>query len=152
MSTAIVKLVAVLMLVVQGAVALVPGRVLCIPIQHCGTHEHGGSDCGGGWHACVDSHASRHCHGHQHGPLTPVAHPAEDCGCHVHLPAPGEQQMPASPRGDAQDARVAVLPPIIAFALSSDSDALGAVAARLHPPDFSASSQVRALKATRLLI
>lgn len=154
MHPALVKLVAMLLLVVQGAVALAPGRVLCVQIRDCGTHE------------VVDSNPCNHCDlstswdsgdpeartGHEQGPISTAVHPADDCGCHVHVPVPGEQQVPSTSKSDGSEFKSVLLPLVLAVVACWEFFPPQAVNARFQPPDFSASDQVRALKTTRLLI
>lgn len=154
MPPAIVKLVAILLLVVQGVIALAPGRVLCIPIRDCGKHEsevlaacdhcesHGSSAVGGGKGGS----------GQEHGPFSTVFHPQDECGCHLHVPVPDDEQVPSNPKGDGPDSRTFFIHFVVAVVLAWDFDPPVAVAARVQPPDFSTSDQVLALKTTRLLI
>lgn len=154
MPPAVIKLVAMLLLVVQGVIALAPGRVLCIPIQDCGTHELAVTE------ACehCDSHRSvnlatdRGTSGHDTGPYSTAFHPDDECGCHLHVPVPGDEQVPSNPKGEVQDLRTFLLPLAIAVVLAWDFDPPIAGPVRFQPPDFSVSDQVLALKTTRLLI
>lgn len=150
----LVKLVAVLLLVLQGVVSVAPGQILCIPVLDCAGYEHGlplhGEHCGS--HGCdhADGHTS--CHGHDHGPFIDESHNDEDCGCHVHLPVPDSEQLPCSTRGDGPEFRVVVIPEVSGFELPRARQPLIVVARSFKPPDLCASDQVRALKTTRLLI
>jgi hypothetical protein len=154
MPAAVVKLVAMLLLFVQGLVAFAPGQVLCIPVQDCGTHEQGGpASCG---HCDTDwldgASGEDDCKDHDHGPFTPVTHPDEECGCHLHLPVPDNEQPPSSSRGDTFELRSVLVPLWVAFVLTWDLEPVLVVVERFKPPDFSVSDQVLALKSTRLLI
>ncbi|GIK19127.1 MAG: hypothetical protein AMXMBFR77_03580 [Phycisphaerales bacterium] len=144
MSPRLVKLFALLLLVAQGVAGVVPGRVLCIPLPHCHAHANGGLEYS-------ESHAGRYCGEHEHGPLSLASHASDECGCHVHVPVPGEQPLPAAPRGEVVDARPALTPAVVVLLAHWAGDA-PRVGACLRPPDWSATGQVRALKATRLLI
>jgi hypothetical protein len=154
MSPALVKLVAMLLLVVQGAIASAPGRVLCIPVGDCGTHESETAE--------VCSHCDTQCMahagsgvgapGHDEGPYSTAFHPDDECGCHLHVPVPGDEQVPSNPKGEGPDSRTFLLPLAIAVVMAWDFDPPVAVPPRVQPPDFSASDQVLGLKTTRLLI
>lgn len=157
MPHALVKLVAMLLLTVQGAIGMAGGQVLCIPIRNCDTHHQADSrPCGHCEPAavCADVAADDGCssHDHEHGPFNAALHPNDDCGCHVHVPVPEEEQVPSGPRSESAEFRTLFVPLVIAVVLNWDCEPPCAVAARFHPPDFSASDQVRALKSTRLLI
>jgi len=154
MPSPIVKLVAMLLLVVQGAIALAPGQVLCIPVRDCGTHEsevlaacdhcdsHGSLTAAGG-------HSGR---GQQSGSFTTVFHPEDKCGCHLHVPVPSDDQVPSNPKGDGPDLRVIFFPLVIAIVFAWDFEPPLQVAPRFQPPDFSTSGQMLALKTTRIII
>jgi hypothetical protein len=154
MPTPVIKLVAMLLLVVQGAIALAPGRVLCIPVRDCGTHQ---PDVVA---ACVhcDSHGSPNAPGVPGGlgqekdPFSTAFHPNDECGCHLHVPVPGDDQVPSNPKGDGPDLRTFFFPMVVAIVLAWDFDPPLSVAPHFQPPDFSASDQVLALKTTRLRI
>lgn len=151
MPPAIVKLVAVLLLVVQGVMASGPGRVLCIPLGDCGSHDtavadscrhcdvHMGRDSG-----CLESS------GHERGPYSVAFHPPDECGCHLHVPLPDNKQVPS--KGDSPDLRAFVVPLLVAVVMAWDFEPPLAAPARVPPPDFSVSDQVLGLKTTRLLI
>lgn len=154
MPAAVVKLVAMLLLFVQGLVAFAPGQVLCIPVQDCGTHEQGGSascgHCDTDWLDGVGGEDD--CKDHDHGPFAPVTHPDEECGCHLHLPVPDNEQPPSNSRGDNFELRSVSVPLVIAFILTWELEPVLVVVERFKTPDFSVSDQVLALKSTRLLI
>jgi len=153
MPPALLKLVVLLLLVVQGVVAPGPGRVLCVPLEDCGQHHRsdaGGCDhCGRGAHAAT---ARPGCQDHQHGLFDVASHPDDECGCHVHVPLPADEQLPSKPKGDLQDPRAASVSLAVAFVVASVPAPARTSEVCLRPPDFSASDQVRSLKATRLLI
>lgn len=154
MPTAVVKLVALLLLVVQGAIALAPGRVLCIPVRDCGTHE---SEVLAACDHC-DSHGRSDVSGRsggldpKHGPFSTTFHPDDECGCHLHVPVPSEDQVPSNPKGDGPDLRALFFPLVVAVVLAWDFDPPLAVVPRFQPPDFSTCDQVLALKTTRIII
>lgn len=154
MSPALVKLVAILLLLVQGAIASAPGRVLCIPIQDCGTHEsklaEACSRCD--MHGIVDAGSGVGTSGHDDGPLSTAFQPDDECGCYLHVPVPDDEQVRSNPKGDGQDLRTFIVPLVIAVVMGWDFDPPIAVPPRVQPPDFSDSDQVLGLKTTRLLI
>jgi hypothetical protein len=153
MHHSLVKLVAMLLLIVQGAIATAPGQVLCIPVRDCDTHEHEAElACG---HcdtaSCAQLGGEPRGGDQKQGPFPASLHPNDECGCHLHVPVPGDERVPSGPRGDNPDLRMFFVP-LVALVLNWDCEPPHAVIARFHPPDFSVSDQVLALKATRLLI
>jgi len=154
MPPAIVKLVAMLLLVVQGAIALAPGRVLCIPVRDCGTHE---SAVRTSCDHC-DSHGRLDVSGRsgglapEQGPFNTVFHPNDECGCHLHVPVPGNEQVPSNPKSGEPDLRTLIVPLFVAIIWVYDWNPPLAAASHFRPPDFSVSDQVLSLKTTRLLI
>lgn len=151
MSPTLVKIIAMILLVAQGIIGVIPGRVLCIPLVHCHAHTHSDAACADGGMVCDDSRAGQHCPGHEHGPLSLASHPSDECGCHVHVPVPGEQPLPGTSRGEVADARPALAPTVVALLADWHGD-VPSVVARPRPPDLGATGQMRALKATRLMI
>jgi hypothetical protein len=157
MPSAVVKLIAILLLAVQGMVALAPGRVLCIRLQDCETHQKSHSACG---HCdvsgCVDDEIGHDepssQHGHERGLFITLAHPADECGCHLHVPIPNHQQVASTQKPDGSESMTVLLPLVVAVVACWDFAPPKAVNARFHAPDFSLSDQVRALKSTRLLV
>ncbi|MGD9688409.1 MAG: hypothetical protein AB7K52_04425 [Phycisphaerales bacterium] len=154
MPTALVKLVAVLLMCVQGLVAAAPGQVLCIPVQSCGMHEHDGHAVCGRCHSggsddegVVDQRRE-----HELDHMSAAVHLFDECGCYLHVPVPDREQVPVCPRGDNTDLRQSVLPLLVASVLVWDIEPAPVVVARFKPPDLSVSDQVLGLKATRLLI
>jgi hypothetical protein len=154
---------AFILLVVQAAVALVPGRVLCIPLRDCGVHmsqeteackRNDAHSCGDGSqsHHVDLHHADTHHAHHDHESLDAALHREDDCGCHVHVPTPDDQHLPGKTKPDSGVWRsVMVWPPLVTdvtlgFVLSTPS------VLRPSPTEHVASDRVRALKATRLLI
>ncbi len=154
MPAAFVKLVAMLLLVVQGLIAFAPGQVLCIPVRSCSLHtpsgdapcEHADSD------ECDDERRDEQCEGRGQGHFSFAKHSDDERGCHIHVLVPDSEQAPSGPRGDIAELRHAVTPLLVAFVLSWDFEPAVVVVERFKPPDFSVSDQVLALKATRLLI
>jgi len=151
MPLSLVKLVAVLLLVVQGVMASGPGRVMCIPLGDCGSHDTAVAD------SCrhCDAHESRdsgclESSRHEDGPHSPLFHPPDECGCHLHVPVPDGQQVPS--KGDSQDLRLPVVPLLISIEAAWDLVPPLAIPALVQPPDFSVAAQVLGLKTTRLLI
>lgn len=153
MPPALVKLVTLLLLVVQGAVASGSGRVLCIPLEDCGQHhksDTGGCDhCGPAERAAAEQSGR---HDHQHGLFDAASHPDDECGCHVHVPVPTNDQAPSKPKGDSPDPRAKSVSLVVAIIVAAVPAPPRISELCLRPPDFSASDQVRSLKATRLLI
>lgn len=146
MNSCLIKTIAVLLLLAQVWVGVARGRVLCIPLADCDGHsshrETGFSD-----HGACDHH-----HAHDHGPVLPILHQHDDCGCHVHLPAPDDYpRPPAQPRFDIGDMRSAFAPTVVALI---DWSAAAPAAASLvgRPPGLFCLAQTRLLRTTRLLI
>jgi hypothetical protein len=153
MPPALVKLVALLLLVVQGAIASASGRVVCIPLLDCGQHHESTHECHhGGSDECAAEIKPVGCHDHEHGPFDRASPPGDGCSCHVHVPVPDQKQLPGNSRGDSQDPRSFIVPLVAAIIAARDFEPRRTVGVCLRPPDFSTSDQVRGLKATRLLI
>lgn len=154
MSPALVKIVAMLLLVVQGAIASAPGRVLCIPVVNCGTHE---SETAEVCSHCdtrgmADAGSRVGAPSHHEGPYGTAFHPDDECGCHLHIPVPGDEQVPSNPMSGGQDPRSCIAPLLEAVVIGWNFDPPVAERPRLQPPDFSASDQIVGLKTTHLLI
>lgn len=154
MHPALVKLVTILLLVVQGLVASAPGRVLCIPLEDCESHDQGlTTPCG---HcdtaACHTTEFGQDESGYDHGVFLAANHPEDECGCHVHVPVPGDQQVPGPAKPDGSEFKSILVPLVLAIFANWEIEPPVATSVRLHPPDFSVSDQVLALKSTRLLI
>ncbi len=154
MHPVLVRLVAVFLLLMQGLNASAPGQVVCIPIQDCGRHDQGESaTCGHCDHAgCDDRRIGREGTSHDHGPFNAAIHSDDECGCHVHVPIPGGQQVPRTPASGGPDIKTILVPQVLAIVHGWGCEPPAAVSVRFQPPDFSASDQVRALRTTRLLI
>ncbi len=154
MPSALVKLVTVFLLVVQGAIGLAGGQTLCIPLQNCGMHEQTDHAACGHFDSdrCDDAVGDDHDENHQHGPFNAAMHSADECGCHLHVPVPDSEQAPSNPRGDTSELRGVAPPLLVAFVLTWDCESTRVVVERFKPPDFSASDQFLSLKATRLRI
>lgn len=154
MSRTTIQLIACFLLVLQGLVSWAPGRVLCIPVQDCEGHHHDESDGyeGHEFHGCADAHHGCVPHDHEHDPLSGSHHEDDACGCHFHVPVPGEQRVPSHPKSDGLEWRLPALP-LFADALPTWEVAPPAPPfGRTTLRDFSGSDQVRALRMTRLLI
>lgn len=154
MRPATVKFLAVVLLFAQVAMALTPGRMICVPVGTCDLHPVCGTLTGTETrehddHRSSDEHCDSH---HDHGPLDLLAPDHEPCGCHVHLPVPDDDRTPGKPRTDGPDLRVVFVPLVFATVVHADDEQPRVPAARLRPPDFSVTAQVLALKSTRLLI
>lgn len=149
-----VKLVAILLLVVQGLVASSPGQVICIPLQDCGSHQPGlPASCGHCDTAeCENEEAEQDGLGYRHGSVSAAVHPDDECGCHIHVPIPGDQQVPGPSRSDGAEFKTILVPLALAIVINWEMEPPVTTSVRFHPPDFSASDQVRSLKSTRLLI
>lgn len=154
MPPALFKLIAIFLLVVQGVVALASGRVLCIPVQYCVTHEtdvpaalaHCGSN------ACTVAGGDREDRESERGLFVSSSHPDDQCGCHLHVPIPSDEQAPSKPKGDSPDLRTLFFPLVITISLIWVFTPRVQLAPPTQPPDFSTSDQVLALKTTRILI
>ncbi|QOJ00984.1 MAG: hypothetical protein HRU70_10945 [Phycisphaeraceae bacterium] len=154
MPIALVKLVAILLLAVQGLIALAPGRVLCIPVRDCEIHE---SEVLAAYdrfesHGSLTASGAQHVLGQEHGSFATAFHPEDECGCHLHIPIPSDEQAPSNPKDGGPDQRKLFLPLVVAVVLAWDFDTPLPVAQRFEPPDFSTSAQVLALKTTRIII
>lgn len=158
MPPALVKLVAMLLLVVQCTAAAVtaPGRVLCIPLGDCGNHERDEAPACG--HCGIPPSSPVHeaiSQPHQtqgHGLFLAALHPVDECGCHLHVPVPDGERLPSNHPGSGSDVRVLFEPLVVALVLTWGADPPREVVALRHPPDFDVSDQVLALKSTRLII
>lgn len=170
MSPASLRLVATLLLIVQGVVALAPGRVLCIPLWDCPRHhDDARSHAGAGAHhhrhrtdvdGCTgdhgrsdgQGHALGHAHGHGLDVVDATRHPHDGCPCHVHVPLPGNECIPVSPKGEPQELRAMCVPLVAVAAPGWASGPPPRAQARSRPPDPSGSERVHGLKTTRLLV
>ena len=142
MPVSLAKLSVVILLAVQGWVALFNGRPMCIPVGACARHAAESS---------FDSIAS-----------LPVGQPAdhtdtspalgfdhEDCGCHIHLPSISHTQISHQPRSSVD------VPAIVVAAIASSPAELNVIRVGLDAPTRSlahASPALHVLRATRLLI
>lgn len=154
MPTALARFAAVLLLALQGLIALAPGRALCIPRPHDVQHALGATvACGHG-----DSAAC----GAMGGRLRDVddelcgrseaQKPGTGCRCHVHVPLSGAPYAPNPPRLDQPDHRSPLSPRGIAMVLGWSVHPVPGVRNRGQPPDFTGCDQFLGLRATRLLI
>lgn len=159
MPTSLVQIVSMLLLIVQGVVALAPGRMLCIPVWDCGTHEQAPEaacahsdpgSCPPSACSSFDEERGRFADGR--GQSAPLLAPIDECGCHLHVQVPGHQPVPFTPRDDDHSPKACVVPVVATAVMDWRCDPPSALVACLRPPDFSVSGQVLALKSTRLLI
>jgi hypothetical protein len=154
MHPAFVKLVTILLLVVQGLVAPVTGRVLCIALEDCEFHDKRLTALCGHCDAAV-CHANAFAQsesGRDLGMIPAADHPEDECACHVHVPVPGDQQVPCPAKTDGFEFRSSLVPFVLAIFASWEIEPPVSASVRLHPPDFSSSDQILALKSTRLHI
>lgn len=156
MSPTLVKLVAALLLIVQGVVGLAPGRVLCIGLQDCGGHVHAHSHGQELGHGHAMGMGQGHCHEDEDQPRGVVIHEHGECGCHVHVAVPDEDVLPGkswNERAEVQAVCVPVLHEVTVWV--GDGPSLVS-SERWRPPDrvsvFASCDQVRGMKCTRLLV
>jgi hypothetical protein len=154
MPRSVVQIVAVVLLVLQSVVALVPGRMFCLPTWACGErekvsrvvqHVHGFEQ--------GPAHVSGYSHGHDEA--TDVTDDGcaaghDECGCHVHMPMPDDQQMPKDQR--AQQAMQDVMTPAEVFVGELKFEPVEMMKRVPRVLDLSAAVELRALKVTRLLV
>lgn len=154
MPPAHIRLIAFLLLLVQSAIALTPGQVLCIPFQNRGTIDQGAHAACGPCDSddCGHNVGGDNCRSHDDGPFSGAMHPNAECVCHLHVPVPDNEQVPSNSRGDNSDLRGVVVPLLVAAVVVTNNESLVVAVQRFRPPDFSVSDQVLTLKATRLLI
>ena len=154
MSPTLVKLVAVLLLMVQGVIGMASGRVLCLRVQECVCQESGS----GHGHEHGLGHGLGHGHGHQDGkvPLDSVIHENAECGCHVHVAMPDDELLPGKPRSESAEFKALCAPLMVEVAMHFECAPALVLSDRLRPPDFESAfrmcDQVRGLKSTRLLV
>lgn len=154
MPPALIKLVAMLLLIAQGVIALASGRVLCIPVQYCDTRETDvplvcGSCCSDGCFVAGDSHGGLE---PERGLFVTTLHPDDECGCHLHVPVPSDDRAPSNPKSDNSDLRALFFPLTFALVMAWVTEPPLQSAPHFEPPDFSTSDQVLALKSTHILI
>jgi len=154
MSPAVVKLVAMLLLVVQGVIASASGRVLCIPLPHCDAHEQdhtgSGGHCEGA--ACHDEPSTDCDEQTGHVPCTILTPMSDECDCHVHVQVPGDESVPSKSKADSGEVRVLLVPVIVAIVMTVELAPPASSVFRPPPRDIVAIDQTIALKTTRLLI
>lgn len=153
MTSTLVKLVSLLLLVVQGAIASIPARVLCIPLQECSERRTLAASDTHDRRLDARSHAVARIGHHDHA-LAPCNTAASDDerGCHVHVQMPPKEQLPSNPKSEFNELRAVAGALVAVVILTLDVEPTFTIRVRSQPPDFSASDQVRALKTTRLLI
>lgn len=147
----LVKAVAMLLLVMQAAVSMAPGQVICLPAS--GTSQMQTEK------ACThcDAVPGRDGSGEtprtdEKGGLFHASHPRDDCGRHTHVPVPDEDQVPSSPRGDIVTLKAFIVPLVVVLVLSWDHSPPRLVGVESRPRDYFAFDQVLAIKTTRLLV
>lgn len=148
MGTLSTKIFAALILLSQVWCGLAGGRTVCVSLPMCAEHRAAAE------HEEPAGTAAPRCegHSHAHGPVAPVSHEHEDCGCHLHLPVPDDQPLPRTQiRSEIPDLRCFCVPVPMAI-VDCDVEPCPVVPHPGHPPDQRGRAQVRALKATRLLI
>ena len=148
------KVVALVLLLIQGMIGATSGQFLCIPIRDCGTHERSGHAASGHCvsDGCNVEQVEESCKDHEHDAFSSAIHRDDECGCHLHVPLPDSEQLPSNPRGDNAELRSVLVPVLIALVVTWDFDPAVVIVERFKPPDFSVSDQVLGLRATRLLI
>lgn len=157
MSRDLGRIVAVVLLIVQSAIAMAAGPVICIPIKECGKHEPTPERaCGGCGHdeRADDCEARKQAwhHGDEHCPCSTIVHPHHDCDCHVHVPVRGDERVPTNPRGEVHDIRIFLTSIVAVTLVDWGVEARPVGDSRFEVLDFSSRDQVRALRATKLLI
>ncbi len=99
------KLLALLLILIQGGLSMARGQSLCMPMSDCSTHEQArAAPCSHHHEASHDeaSHddASRCAHdeppttAHAHGVIDPAQHDHPECACHLHVTLPDHDQRP----------------------------------------------------------
>ena len=160
MPTPVIKLVVLLLAVAQGVVGVAPGRVLCLPTGDCGLHAPGAVGVAAPNHDQDSSGDDGHwggspaCSGHHHGPIAePVGHSHDGCGCHVHVPLPGEKRLPEGRdlRADVGHLRL-VAATIVVGELDWQPAHSYDLTPRVGAPDAPFGERALALRSTRLLI
>lgn len=155
MHPAVIKAVATLLLIVQSAIALAPGQRLCIPVRDCDFHEQDVAlACDHHDNSTSSSLTVRdsNCEGYEQGLPGEALYSTDDCGCHLHVLLPDNEQMRSNLRSDNVDLKLFFGPVAVAPVLTWDCVSPRTVVAYGRPPDASASDQGRILKTTRLLI
>jgi hypothetical protein len=146
------RCIALVLLLLQVAVGIAPGRVLCVRIGECDTCVaastcDAGSSCDHECDAALGTPVE-----HRHGPGVPIDSDS-DCDCHVHITVPG--QPLASLKSDVNGAASELVDVAVAPVIRIDIDLVLAPAkhvARWRPPDGSVSAAACAIATTRLLI
>lgn len=134
MPPALIKLVATLLLFVQGLVASLGGPVLCFALRDCDRHPPACSD-----HELAPSS--------QTAALPAAEQSAPDCGCHLHVPRPPSDLAPNT-KSHTPDTRPVGPPQALIEALIREP--LRPVAHRPDPPPPRGTVQARILSCTRL--
>lgn len=146
MHHALVKLVAMLLLVVQGVVASATGRVMCIRVADCGSHTE-----------TVAASACEHDCGNDQQPQDDgwcdvVANGLAACECHVHVPVPGEERVPSKGQLSVSDFKTVALPVLVAMVLQWEPVWRDGPARYAERREARSWDQLGALRTTRLLV
>ncbi len=112
-------------------------------MSRCGSHQHAGGH----------SHAKSHAH-HPGEPYVLVAGGDDACTCHVHVPAPGNEQLPTKQRGPAEqpEARGVVVAAAVIEPMVAEFGAVCRPAVALLRAEAVGGERAAALRATRLRI
>jgi hypothetical protein len=158
MSQPLLKFVSLLLLVVQGVVASSPWRVVCVPVAVCESHEGDESTAGCGH----DDHGPCRSTDSGAGPkqiddhalLGLVLSTHDECGCHVHVPVPRNDQFPSrpGPQGGCPDMRAVLTPRVVVAMLDWGCAPLPSGVPGVDPPEFDRGDEALSLKSTRLLL
>lgn len=165
MSSPLLHFVVIVQLLMQALIGVAPGRVVCMPLATCTTERCAvrcddraplspkASCCRDhrGTADRLDPGAAGPCHEHRPTPLHLSLPDAGRCGCHLHLPIPGDPQIPG-PRMARIDPS-ASLPAALPALDGNDSRLMRSTAAReplLDPPDATRRSEARSLRSVRL--
>jgi len=144
----LIKHIALVLLLAQVWCVGTRASMVCIPLHSCDAHATAaGVD---------DPHptSSTACKGtnHDHGLVGTLAHNHDDCGCHIHVPAPDDHQpLPGKPRSELPEMRVSFVPAPALF-VQTEPVTPQIVSFGRHHSDRSSLAQARALKTTRLRI
>ncbi|HEX8876504.1 MAG TPA: hypothetical protein VF777_07130 [Phycisphaerales bacterium] len=136
MPPALIKLVATLLLIVQGLVASVGGPVLCFSLRDCDHHPL----------ACSDHDLAA---ASQSADFPAAEQSAPDCGCHLHVPRPPSDLVPNT-KSHTPDTRPVGPPQALSEALIREPSR--PVAHRPAPPPQRGTVQARILSSMRLRI
>jgi hypothetical protein len=143
MQPRLIQLVTVLLLIAQGWLGMVPGKMVCVPLGDC-VETQSESD-----NACEHTSCSSSSE-HRHGPVD-AGHQHTDDQCpHIHVPGTGTPQTPNS--GESDTARRLVMVAIIPVVFDWRPVVLPQVTRADSTGASRAGFALAALKSTRLLI